>query len=102
MQWIRQGGTEALKALADVGEAPGSEDLPPLLQWEAPLWSLYAKLQRQWRWREKAAMGLDMNVFLPVIQSRGWDLDLSLDLLATIEDAFLATAPQHDEPESET
>lgn len=34
--------------------------------------------------------GLDMGVFVPVIQARGFDLALSMDLLGTIEQAMLA------------
>ncbi|MBI3771470.1 MAG: DUF1799 domain-containing protein [Gammaproteobacteria bacterium] len=79
----------ALKALADLGEEPEESDMPPLLEWEAPLWALYQTLKRQWRTGFEGATGLDFNVFLPVIEKRGWDVDLSLELLAVIEGAML-------------
>lgn len=76
--------------LADLGEEPEEEDLPPALEWEGPLWGLYQILQRQWRMGFKGAAGLDMAVFIPVIRERNWDLALSLELLGEIEDAVLS------------
>lgn len=89
MQWIRQGGPQALDALRDLGEEPAPEDLPPPLGWELPLWRLYLQLAGQWRWGADRPVGLDLGVFIPRIEARGWDIDLALDLLRNIEHAFL-------------
>lgn len=40
------------------------------------------------------AVGLDLAVFVPIIQARGWDLELSLELLGAIEEALLAREEQ--------
>lgn len=50
---------------------------------------LYCTLHRQWRTDFNGAAGLDLNVFIPVIERKGWDLGLSLALLEAIEDAEL-------------
>lgn len=47
-------------------------------------------LKRQWRVGFNGATGLDLNVFIPVIERNGWDLDVCLALLAAIEDEMLA------------
>ncbi len=50
---------------------------------------LYSLLSRQWRVGMAGAVGLDMGVFLPVMESRRWDLDVALPLLNAIETAVL-------------
>ncbi len=87
--WYRKGGAVALKALADLNETPAEEDLPPTLEWEEDLWEMYWLLKKQWRVNLNGYTGLDLNVFIPVIEKRGWDLMISLELLSAIEDVML-------------
>lgn len=89
MRWIRQGGPEAIQALRDLGEEPEPEDLPPRLEWERPIWTLYRRLAGQWRIGPTGPVGLDLGVFIPEIHRHGWDVDLSLELLSAIEGAML-------------
>ncbi len=86
---MRQGGPQALDALHDLGEQPAAEDLPPPLRWESPLWRLYLSLAGQWRWGPRGPVALDIGVFMPRIEARGWDIDVALDLLRRIEVEFL-------------
>jgi len=59
------------------------------LLWEAPLWRLYQQLNSQWRYVEATPVGLELSVFMQRIKAKGWDMDLALDLLKSIETAFL-------------
>ncbi|MDH4274621.1 MAG: DUF1799 domain-containing protein [Gammaproteobacteria bacterium] len=79
-----------MEALRAVGETPAQEDLPPPLQWEAPIWRLYCQLGTQWRIGPQGALlGLDLNAFWPAITRAGWDTNITLDLLAVIEAGFM-------------
>lgn len=95
MRWLRQGGPEGIEALRAVGEAPGPEDLPPELGWEAPVWRLYTQLAGQWRvGREGAPIGLDATPFVLAVAKKGWDLDIAMTLLRHIELAFIEDSPR--------
>ncbi len=81
-----------------MGYEPEEGDLPPLLTWELPLWNLYCQLKHQVRIGVTGVsaagasqfvpvtVGLDLNVFIPIIERKGWHLPITLDLLTTIED----------------
>ena len=43
----------------------------------------------QWRVSLAGAVGLDLNVFIPVIRDKGWDLETALELLGVIEGKML-------------
>lgn len=46
-------------------------------------------LGTQWRVSLAGAVGLDLNVFIPVIRDKGWDLETALELLGVIEGKML-------------
>jgi hypothetical protein len=73
------------------------------LGWESELWDLFWLLRKQWRTEMVAVSngiggavysseksGLDLNVFIPLIERKGWDMTISLELLSAIEDVMLS------------
>jgi len=77
-----------------LGEQPSHDDLPPILGWEQPLWDLAQRFKRQWRTSFAGVVGLDMSVFLPVIQAKGWRLDFCLEIIELIEDSEINNVQQ--------
>lgn len=88
-RWLRQGGPEGLRTLETLGETPAQIDLPPPIEWEAPLWELFARIGGQWRYTMEGRAGLDFAVYIPLIERRGWDLERALVLLRAIEEELL-------------
>lgn len=72
------------------GRSVDPEDMPPALEWETPVWELYELLQHQWREGFNGRSGLDFGPAIRIIDARGWDLDLTLQLLHTIEHEILS------------
>lgn len=71
------------------GRPIDTADLPPELEWESPIWTLYARLATQWRVGFSGRYGLDYGPALDLAAAKGWDRDLTLDLLAVIEEEVL-------------
>lgn len=67
-------------------------DLPPVLEWEEPVWQLFQLLATQWRAGFGGREGLDFNPFITLMQARGWDVDLGIRLLRAIESELLEEA----------
>ncbi len=63
--------------------------MPPALHWEAPVWALYMLLQHQWRHGFSGRTGLDFGPALRLIEARGWEVDLAIQLLHSIEHEVL-------------
>ena len=82
-------GWEYIKSIQASGREVDPGDLPPALDWEAPAWQLYTRLQTQWRIGFGGPTGLDYSPAIALIQSMGWPLRLGLDLLRAIEHGFL-------------
>lgn len=62
------------------------EDLPPALDWEAPVWALYERLYTQWRVGLRGVpFGLDYNPAIALMQHWEWPIDLGLEMLQAIE-----------------
>lgn len=59
--------------------------MPPRLEWEAPIWSLYVRISSQWRDGFSGRTGLDYGPAIRLIEERGWRLERSLDFLRAIE-----------------
>lgn len=72
------------------------EDLPPALQWEEPVWFLYLKLQTQVR----ECGGLDYGPAISLMTLRGWDIELGLTLLQSIEKTFREAEQDERQPAS--
>lgn len=88
-RWEREIGWSYLKAIQDAGRKIDAADLPPELEWEAPVWDeLYKRVRTQWRWvsgMKAERVGLDYGPAIAVIGALGWDLLEALDLLREIE-----------------
>ena len=85
-RWVREIGWEYIKAMQEAGREIFPEDLPPMLEWEAPVWTLYEQISTQWRVSAKgAAFGLDYNPAIALMQHWGWPLDLGLKMLQAVE-----------------
>lgn len=82
-------GWDFIKSIKDSGRKVDPEDLPPDLQWEAPIWWLYERVHTQWRVGMSGAVGLDYNPAIAIIQSMGWPLAQALGLLQAVECGFL-------------
>lgn len=78
-------GADYLQAMRDAGRDLHPDDLPPALGWEQPVWWLFQRVRTQWRMGLNGATGLDYNPALALIQARGWDAALALELLQAIE-----------------
>jgi hypothetical protein len=83
----------------EAGRQIDPADLPPQLEWEAPVWDeLYRRVRTQWRWisgLDARRTGLDYGPAIAVIEALGWDLLEALDLLHEIELEML-NADAHD------
>lgn len=93
---------KAIAELRKLGLQPSPQDLPPVLGWEQELWEWYRRLPRQWRIGPMGPVGLDLSVWMPVIQQQGWDVATALDLLGEIEDGFLAPREVSETPSNDT
>lgn len=82
-------GWEYIEAIRKAGREPDQDDMPPDLEWEAPVWWLYVRVSSQWRTGMAGPTGLDYNPAIALIQSMGWPLPLALDLLQAAERGFL-------------
>ncbi len=60
-------------------------DLPPDLDWEREIWTLYERIRTQWRYGFNGPQGLDYNPAIKLIEHHGYDLEFALDLLQAIE-----------------
>lgn len=66
------------------------DDLPPALEWEEPIWTLYERIRTQWRRHPNGmAYALDYHPAITLIQAWGMDMDLALDMLQVVEVAML-------------
>lgn len=93
---------KALEHLRRLGMTPAPADLPPVLGWEAELWLWFGRLSRQWRVGAVGPVGLDLGVWLPLIDSQGWDRPTALQLLSEIEDAYLAKRDETEKSSHDT
>lgn len=64
-------------------------DLPPALEWERPIWDLYAKFSTQWRVGFSGRYGYDYGPAMQIAAERRWSLDSVTDLLRSIESVYL-------------
>lgn len=72
--------------MQESGREVHGEDLPPSLEWEAPVWDLYLRISTQWRvGGNGAAYGLDYNPAIALMQLWAWPIDLGLELLQAVE-----------------
>lgn len=55
------------------------------MEWETPVWNLYARVSSQWRIGFGGRTGLDYGPAIALIEAKGWDVELALDLLRVIE-----------------
>lgn len=55
------------------------------------MWDLYARLQTQWQHAGMAGIrtGFNYGPAIAVMEQKGWDLSLGVDLLSAIEHEFL-------------
>jgi len=76
-----------VRSVQAAGRAVDPADLPPGLEWERPVWDLYARLQSQWRYAGMSGVrtGLDYGPAIEVMRAQGWDVALGIDLLSAIE-----------------
>ncbi len=86
-RWCLRGGPEALQALADLGERPADEDLPPALSWEEGVWRLYIDWSSQRRAVFAGYAPVDMAAVAAEVARRGWRVEWVLDLLTAITSA---------------
>ena len=70
------------------GRRVDPQDYPPELEWEAPIWDLYMRLQTQ----RRDSGALDYSPAIALIDRRGWDVETALDLLQVIEKTFMKSA----------
>jgi hypothetical protein len=76
--------------MEESGREIDPDDLPPSLEWEAPVWELYQRLRTQWRVGPTGkAYGLDYNPAIALMQAAGWDIDIGLELLQVVEVGLL-------------
>lgn len=102
MDWHRRGMPKALRHLKRLGLKPAPSELPPVLGWESPLWDWYGRLCRQWRVGALGPVGIDLGVWLPVIKDQGWDMATALELLAVIEDGYMAKRDENEGKSNDT
>ena len=114
MDWYRRDMPKAVANLRKLGITPAREDLAPILGWEAELWTWYTRLSRQWRLASTSVptaagplvhtvrVGIDLTVWLPVIQQQGWDMATAMELLSAIEDGFLTEPDPPETPNHDT
>lgn len=71
--------------MRNAGREIDPDDLPPSLDWEAPAWWLYERVQTQWRAGPGGREVLDYNPAIAIIQAMRWPLPLALELLQAVE-----------------
>lgn len=102
MAWFRGGGLYALEQFQALGITPTAADYPPALSWEHAVWRVYEQCQRQVRVSFGGLIGLDYNVFLPLIARQDWHHDTALALLGAIENAVTSKdVPVVDTPDGQ-
>jgi sugar phosphate isomerase/epimerase len=69
----------------DSGRPVDPADLPPALKWEDAVWKFYERVRTQWRHGFGGRSGLDYGPVVQLAQARGWDIDLTLELIRVIE-----------------
>jgi hypothetical protein len=84
-RWEATLGWDYIEAIQAAKNQVAPADLPPRLEWEAPVWDLYAQISTQWRYGFGGRTGLDYGPAIHLMQARGWDVGLGLDLLRRIE-----------------
>lgn len=82
-------GWDYINAIRKSGREPDPEDLPPDLDWEEPIWSLYERIHTQWRAGPAGMIGLDYNPAVSLIRDKGWPLERTLALLQAVEMGFM-------------
>ena len=88
--WDYTIGWAYVRGIVDAGREVDPADMPPALGWEAPVWDLYELVQYQWREGFGGKSGLDFGPAIRVIDGRGWDIELALQLLHVIEHEILS------------
>jgi hypothetical protein len=87
-----------IKSITDSGRTVDAADWPPKLEWEDAAWKLYERINTQWRTGFNGRTGLDYGPVITLAQARGWDVDLTLELMRVIELETLKQGAAH-EPE---
>ena len=82
-------GWEYIEAIRKSKREPDPDDLPPGLEWEAPVWWLYERVHTQWRVGMAGAVGLDYGPAIELIKAMGWPLVRALGLLQAVEMGML-------------
>ncbi len=83
-------GPKYIDGIRKSGRPIEDADLPPRMKWEGRVWDLFAgRLATQWRSGFGGRTGLDFNVAIALAGRRGWDVDLTLELLGALEAEIL-------------
>lgn len=75
--------------MRDAGREIDDRDLPPRLEWEAPVWALYERVATQWRVGFGGRYALDYNPAIALMQANGSDIELGLELLQVVERSII-------------